>query len=187
MSFKHWLTESEGKMLYIMRGPSGTGKSSTVMRLIKDGGATFSTDDYFSKDKEEYTSQMTRARKLELMPFYHQLNQDRVMKAMQQGISPIVVDNTNITKWAMKPYVDLGLQHKYEIRFVEPQSPQWEKIKKMLYFKDPEKMKAAAAELSGLNQHGIPPEAILPMLQNWHNDPKIEDFLKDDKYEGGYI
>lgn len=169
-----------------MRGPPGSGKSSTVMRLIRDGGVVFSTDDYFSKDNQEYIDQMTLARKLQLMPFYHQLNQDRVIKAMEQGISPIVIDNTNITKRAMKPYVNLGLSYKYEVRFVEPQSPIWEKIRKMMYFRDPLKMRAVAQELEGLNKHGVPADSIYDMLMHWHNDPKIEDFFKDDD-DDGYI
>jgi hypothetical protein len=179
MNFKNWLLESKNKILFIMRGPPGSGKSSTVMQLVKDGGQVFSTDDFFGSG-EEYIQRMTQARKLQMMPFYHQLLQEKVMNAMSEGVSPIVIDNTNITLEHMKPYVFAAKYFEYEVRFIEPNSPQWKKIKPLLYFKDKDKLLALAKELEELNKHGVPAESIYDMLNQWYNDPKITDFFKQE-------
>ena len=36
---------------------------------------------------------------------YHQNNLERTIKAMEEGIKLIVIDNTNIKLWEMKKYV----------------------------------------------------------------------------------
>lgn len=182
MSFKNWLAESEGKILYIMRGPPGSGKSSTVMRLVKDGGQVFSTDDFFGSG-DEYIEKMTHARKYGLMPHYHQQLMKMVAEALSKGISPIVIDNTNITKKHMEPYVKMGVHAGYEVRFVEPNSPVWKRLKPLLYHKDPNALSPLAHELSGLNKHGVPAETILDMLRSWHNDPKVADFYQQEEDE----
>lgn len=39
----------------------------------------------------------------------HAWNQDRAKKAMAKGVSPVVIDNTNLSAWEPKAYVEYGL------------------------------------------------------------------------------
>ena len=48
----------------------------------------------------------------------HQWNQKRFRGALELGISPIVVDNTNILHVHMDPYIDLAQQYGYDIEVV---------------------------------------------------------------------
>jgi hypothetical protein len=123
---------------------------------------------------------MTQARKHGLMPHYHQELMKRVAVALSQGISPIVIDNTNISKNHMEPYVKMGVHAGYDVRFVEPNSPVWKRLKPLLYHKDPNALRPLAHELEGLNKHGVPAERILDMLRGWHNDPKVSEFFGED-------
>ncbi|OXB81426.1 UNVERIFIED_CONTAM: hypothetical protein H355_001643 [Colinus virginianus] len=44
-------------------------------------------------------------------------------KAMKNGKSPVIIDNTNIHAWEMKPYVMMAREHSYEVVFREPDTP----------------------------------------------------------------
>ncbi|XP_070798911.1 NEDD4-binding protein 2-like 1 isoform X2 [Pituophis catenifer annectens] len=41
-------------------------------------------------------------------------------KAMKKGKSPVIIDNTNIHAWEMKPYAIMALENRYEVIFREP-------------------------------------------------------------------
>lgn len=101
----------EGKTLYILRGPSGVGKST----LAKDLGAkeTFSADDYFMKDDsyEFDPSDLAAA---------HGTCQKLTEEAMKNRVSPIAVDNTFTTRREIKPYAILAKNYGYKLEFVEP-------------------------------------------------------------------
>merc|ERR1711924_364246 len=47
----------------------------------------------------------------------HERNRIRCEIAMELGISPIIVDNTNTCAWEMRPYVELAKAHGYSILF----------------------------------------------------------------------
>ncbi|KAG8538109.1 hypothetical protein GDO81_023285, partial [Engystomops pustulosus] len=58
----------------------------------------FSTDDYFLAEDGSYIYDP------DLLQDAHKWNQKRARKAMSRGRTPIIIDNTNILAWHMKPY-----------------------------------------------------------------------------------
>jgi len=85
------------KILYIMRGVSGSGKSFKAKQLAGENGVICSADDFFvEKGKGEYAFDPN------LLGEAHQQCQDRATQAVQQGLSPIIIDNTNTRLWEMK-------------------------------------------------------------------------------------
>ena len=148
---------SEDKVLYIMRGISGSGKS-TLARQLGEGGAVFSTDDFFMVNGEY---QFDR----DFMSEAHFLNQTRAVEAMDKGISPIVIDNTNVEAWEPKFYVEEAMKRGYRVEIKESQTP-W---------------RFDAEELARRNTHGVPLDVIQGMIDRWHQDMTVDDILNAEK------
>jgi predicted kinase len=177
MQFKSWIEQNEDKLLILMRGLSGSGKSTLAREISKKlGGVIYSTDDFLEGDKpDDYKANFAQATELGHLPALHLKNQDRTQKAMISGTSPIIIDNTNVEKWHLEPYVELAKKHGYRVEFAAPQYMQ--DIAKLAKEGDsPMKLRIAARQLSKRNVHGVPVDAIMKQLEKWHHDPKIEDF-----------
>ena len=142
-------------VLYIMRGCPGSGKSTLATELKGRNGRVFSTDDFFVQSDGEYVFDPKK------VATYHQRNQERARKAISEGVSPVVIDNTNTTYWEMRPYVETGLRHGYRIEFVEPSTP-W---------------KYDTSELSRRNSHGVNEETIKRMLKRFQKNPTVAKVL----------
>jgi len=131
----------------LMRGLPGSGKSHIANTL---GGQVLSTDDFFTTD-DGYDFEPTQIGQA------HLWNQQRTETAMMAGIPTIVVDNTNIMFWEMKPYILLAEKYGYEIEWVEAQSEwAWN-----------------AEECHKRNQHGVPLAVIQTMLNKYEKLPKV--------------
>lgn len=165
MSFKTWLENTE-RVLYLIRGPSGTGKSTLSATL---GGEVFSTDDFFGKDPEEYRQNFSTQK----LPEAHAWNIERAADAMRRGVSPIIVDNTFVEAWEMKPYVMNADKFGYQVMIREP-SGDWQQIKDMMASNDHAGLSTAARELARRNKHGVPPKRIKDMFQQWQSDPSLD-------------
>ncbi|XP_061849541.1 NEDD4-binding protein 2-like 2 isoform X2 [Colius striatus] len=134
------------KLLFILRGLPGSGKS-TLSRVLLDqrhDGIVLSTDDYF-RQQDGYTYNVAQ------LGDAHDWNQNRAKQAMEQGKSPVIIDNTNTQAWEMKPYVEVALEKGYRVEFYEPDT--WWKF-------DPE-------ELEKRNKHGVTREKIAQMLERY--------------------
>lgn len=128
------------KRLILMRGCSGSGKSYKARQLKEEfGGIILSTDDIFTdSDGEVYlwcASWLKEA---------HLLNQGKARLAMERGISPVIIDNTNTRLWEMENYVRVAKELGYSIEYVESDAP-WKD--------DP-------VECHSRNSHGVPLEVI---------------------------
>lgn len=139
--------------LILLRGLPGSGKSSLARELMSSGpnGTILSTDDYFFKDNT-YVFDGT------LLGDAHDWNQMRAERAMSEGRSPVIIDNTNIKAWEMKPYVEMALMNRYEVDFREPET-NW---------------KYDPAELAKRNKHGVPQETIEKMLDRFEGPVNID-------------
>jgi len=185
LHFKTWVENmSKTKTLWVCRGVPGSGKSYTAKQIqAEQGGVIFSTDEFWGTDPEEYRANWDRVAALgktgPTLGHYHKLNFERAKEAMEQGVSPIIIDNTNTTQREMKPYVWAAVENDYHVEFVEPTSKWWQKISPMLQKKGANKKELflAAKMLADKNEHGVPAEAIIRMLDRWHVNPKVEDFI----------
>lgn len=114
-------------------------------------GLILSTDDYFAhEDAYHYEPGLLGAA--------HEWNQRRANNAMHDGISPIIIDNTNIEAWEMKPYVIMALERGYRVDFCEPNTS-W---------------KFNPYELQERNKHGVPLEKIARMLDRFSSSISVD-------------
>ncbi|KAM5182035.1 uncharacterized protein ACMZJ9_002432 isoform 2-T2 [Mantella aurantiaca] len=140
-------TECKGKLV-LLRGVPGSGKSTLACSLLDQSpdGIVLSTDDYFCQENG-YTYDV------KLLGDAHNWNHDRARRAMDDGRSPIIIDNTNIQAWEMKPYVQMAIEKCYDVDFLEPNT--WWKV-------DPH-------ELEKRNTHRVPHEKISQMLERFEH------------------
>ena len=120
------------KILYLLRGVPGSGKSTVAQNI---GGTHFETDKYFMVDGE-YEFDPTKLKQ------YHQMCQDEVNLAMIQNHTAhfndvIVVSNTFTQEWEMKPYFDLAKTYGYQVFSLIVENRH-----------------------GGLNQHGVPEDKV---------------------------
>jgi NEDD4-binding protein 2 len=150
------------KEFIIMRGMSGSGKSTLAKKLAGNTGQQFAADDYFLDDQGKYHWSG------EKVSAAHQWNYERVKKAIDEGISPVILDNTSITKRDLrsaKPIVLYAESKGYDVR-IEVTKTSWA---------------FDADELVKRNQHGVNMETIQRQLRRWYLNPTIEDIKNDFK------
>ncbi|XP_033920885.1 NEDD4-binding protein 2 [Melopsittacus undulatus] len=145
-----------GQVLVLLRGVPGSGKSYLARTLLEDnpGGVILSTDDYFYKHGQYQFDP-------NCLGEAHDWNRKRAKEAFEMRISPIIIDNTNIQAWEMKPYVTLAQQFKYKVVFREPGT--WWKFK--------------PKELERRNIHGVSKEKIKRMLERYEHCLTVSSIL----------
>ncbi|NXA06927.1 N4BP2 protein, partial [Sapayoa aenigma] len=145
-----------GQVLVLLRGVPGSGKSYLARNLLEDnpGGIILSTDDYFYKHGQYHYDP-------DCLGEAHDWNRKRAKEAFEKRISPIIIDNTNIQAWEMKPYVTLAQQFKYKVMFREPDT--WWKFK--------------PKELERRNIHGVSKEKIKKMLERYERCLTVRSIL----------
>jgi NEDD4-binding protein 2 len=111
--------------LILMRGVSGSGKSTMARKIAEthDLSVILSTDDFFVVDGE-YRFDPKR------LGEFHAANVKRVETAMGDECPCVIVDNTNTQAWEMRPYVELAMEHDYEVQIVEPEPVSFEELMK---------------------------------------------------------
>ncbi|XP_006873286.1 PREDICTED: NEDD4-binding protein 2 [Chrysochloris asiatica] len=139
-------TSYVGLVLVLLRGLPGSGKSFLARILQEDnrGGIILSTDDYFYINGQ-YRFDVKYLREA------HEWNQNRAKEAFEKKVSPVIIDNTNLQAWEMRPYVALSQKHKYKVLFREPDT--WWKF--------------IPQELARRNIHGVSKEKITRMLEHY--------------------
>jgi len=149
------------KRLVVMRGASGSGKSTKAKQLAADYlnlyGAEawiFSTDEFFMRDGQYMFNPAA-------LGHAHCWNQLRAIQAMIQGVEVVIIDNTNTQAWEAQPYVQAAIKLGYEVEIVEPSTP-WA---------------FDADELAKKTQHGVPVEGIRAMIARWEKDLTVGKIL----------
>ncbi|XP_075707819.1 uncharacterized protein LOC142742194 isoform X2 [Rhinoderma darwinii] len=139
---------NSNRKMVLLRGVPGSGKSTLARTLLQQSpdGIVLSTDDYFCQENG-YTYDV------KLLGDAHSWNQNRARRALGDGRSPVVIDNTNIQGWEMKPYVQMAVDRGYDIEFLEPET--W--------------WKQDAHELEKRTTHRVPREKISQMLERYEH------------------
>lgn len=111
--------------------------------------------------------------------FNHKKNQNNFFAAIDSGMTPVIVDNTNIAIKEGAIYVQYAHKHGYEIIIQEPNSPHWNEYKKYLNnrYLHKNKIKEFADILYNKNTHGVPKDTILKMIDRWVLNPLVNDYL----------
>jgi len=142
------------QVLIVMRGIPGSGKSTKAKELAGTNGVIHSTDDVIEAqgDYKDFFEKMFASKDFTPLSRAHSTNLKNLVKSLKDGISPVVLDNTNIKqnepKEAVKTALRLGLSDK-NIKFVDIGTGG-----------------LSAEELAKRNTHGVPLEKIQSMIDS---------------------
>lgn len=144
------------QVLVVMRGIPGSGKSTKAKQLVGNG-IIHSTDDLIESkgDYREFFANMVSNGNFAPLGQMHNLNFKNAVKSMQSGISPVIIDNTNIRPNEPKNYIEAALNMGYDdknIKFVEIGTGG-----------------LSAEELANRNTHGVPLDKIKSMIQAYES------------------
>ncbi len=159
--------------LIIGRGIPGSGKSTAVKVLQSEiGGIILSTDEIVSstyrfKDGEgNWCEKNIYLWNSDMVKESHYVNKMKCHTAMSKGISPIFIDNTNITFNEIEPYVLMAKNFGYQVEYILPNSS-WKDNPEECFVK---------------NTHNVPLEVIKRMAAKFENqelvDLKTKNILK---------
>lgn len=146
------------RMVYIMRGIPGSGKSTVAGKLARQYSqrelfvATHSTDELCMVDGEYQFD-------IELAPARHEQNYQNFLGSLENGIPSIIVDNTNIKTQHYSDYVKAAQAADYAVVFVEVAHPPLD----------------VAVER---NTHDVPREVINQMVLDW--EPSQHNAIVED-------
>lgn len=101
------MLEKPGKVLIIIRGLVGSGKTTLAKELAPLRAHRFEADHYFEDEQGNY---MWRGSDV---PKAHEDCQRRLETAMWAERTPLVVSNTSITHKSMEPYKQLADRYGY--------------------------------------------------------------------------
>jgi predicted kinase len=152
------------KKLVIMRGLPGSGKSTEARKLAADyvyrkgGSAAICSTDDFHMENGKYVF------KRDLLGEFHARNQTRVYDLMKMGIELVVVDNTNIKRRDMQPYIDSAGRLGYEVEELivgkDQLCPAFDEACQY-------KLADYIDECTKRNTHGVPRDAIEKMARRF--------------------
>lgn len=113
------------KQVVLMRGISGAGKSETIKIIQKlyPGTKIVSADFYFMKDPEGnikddvYNFDPTKLKDA------HGESQAQFKHYLDNNVSPVIVDNTNLRKWEMEFYINTAQEYGYDYKIINIDTP----------------------------------------------------------------
>lgn len=183
-SFLSHLHKQGDKIIVVMRGLPGSGKSFEAKKIAKELGVDpnthiLSTDNYFIPDtlemrklgldvpSEHEVEEYRKNWHFSKLGDAHTTTQNKAKEMIDQGISPIIIDNTNIKKSEIKLYTDYAKLNGYHIVVRESSSDWWKEYSPHLLDKNPEKLEKFADILNQRNSHGVPLQTIKTMMNKW--------------------
>ena len=139
------------QQLFVMRGIPGAGKSTMAKSIVSDG-VIHSTDDLITAtgDYRAFFARLIESGDFKDLSRMHSKNLSNAIKSMKSGVTPVIIDNTNIKQNESKAYIVAALEMGYDdnnIKFVDIGTAGLE-----------------AAELAKRNAHGVPLEKIEAMI-----------------------
>lgn len=140
------------KKVFIMRGASGSGKSTEANRISERWACpVLSTDSYFIEDGI-YRFDAAK------LGEYHAANFRRFVAQIHNGY-PAIVDNTNIKAWEFHNYIHIAHIFGFRTEVIEVDSG------------------LSAGELALRNQHGVPEEIIQRQLDSFEDCSWLYDIF----------
>lgn len=112
------------KILYIMRGLPGSGKSTMAQAIAKAETLAGKSVKIASADFYHYDETRNYNFKVENLAAAHEQCRKTCEDAMRHGTDIVILDNTNIKKMDYQIYLYLAEQYKYTVQFVVPET-QW--------------------------------------------------------------
>jgi predicted kinase len=138
--------------LIVMRGIPGSGKSTKAKELAGSKGVIHSTDDVIEAqgDYREFFANMIANKDFSPLSKVHSINIKNLINSLKAGMSPVILDNTNIKpnepKEVVKAALEMGLDDK-NIKFVDIGTGG-----------------LSSKELADRNTHGVPLDKIEAMI-----------------------
>ena len=133
------------KILYIVRGCPGSGKSTFAKTLVGHDFLVCEADKYFiDKETGEYKFDVSKIKDA------HKFCQDRVETYMKDSLlnenfyTEIAVSNTFTQEWEMQPYFDMAKEYGYKVFTIVVENRH-----------------------GGINQHGVPDEVLTKMRERF--------------------
>ena len=99
------------KHLYLIRGVSGSGKTSFVTSIAQSTDRVICTDDFFTNEFGEYIFDPTKLKE------NHLECQKKVGEWLSRG-KTVFVHNTFTCEWEMKPYFDLAKEYEWRVHTI---------------------------------------------------------------------
>lgn len=139
--------------LIIMRGIPGAGKSTEAKKLVGEG-IIHSTDTVIESqgDYRVFFDKMVKSEDFTPLSRAHSTNLKNAVKSMTEGVSPVIVDNTNIKANEAKNYVVSALKMGYDDANIS--------------IVDVGSNGLSASVLAERNTHGVPMDKIEKMIQS---------------------
>ena len=131
---------SENPVLFVMRGLSGSGKSTVVRAIVRTfpWAAVCSADQFFvDKVTGEYRWFADGLKSA------HEECQKSAEEALEKG-EVVIIDNTNVRRWEMGFYFKAAVRHGYHVVVLESKTP-W---------------KSDPAALADKNSHGVTEDVL---------------------------
>ena len=150
----HEALETKEKVLIIMRGVPSSGKSTLAHKLKGTTGVIHSTDDIIEShgDYNQFFQNMRDNKSSAPLTLAHLENFNNAKQSMNNSISPVVIDNTNIKPADFIAYVKYGLSKGYKIQM--------------------ENIGAGGLKIDDLvkrNKHGVDKETMQSMIDRYRH------------------
>ena len=166
-------------ILYLMRGLPSSGKSHRAIGLAGETGVVCETDAFFRV--EPAGSKGTAGSGSEAMAEARHWNLARFARALEEGVSPIVVDRGNGLSPETARYATLALEKGYRVELREPDSPWWQEIRVLLKYREFTEpvLEVWAERLAQLSEgsHRISAETIRAHMRSWRHDLRVEEII----------
>ena len=114
---------TQTKEVKVMRGISGSGKSTLAKKLAQEAHfrgelpLICSADDHFIGPDGVYRFDVS------VLDLAHRACIRKFLQALQDGMSPVIVDNTNINLEDLAPYVAVGQSLGYTVDILQVDTP----------------------------------------------------------------